>query len=421
MPCDDTRKSLSPAAPRSPSEAYPAGPGPSSGRRPPLWLLVLVTTSGTLGIHIFVPALPQAGAEFGASNGAMQLTISLYILGLAVGQLVYGPLSDNLGRRPVLLGGLALYTLASLAAMLAPSVEWLTATRLLQALGGCAGLALGRAIVRDTSEPREAASRLAALSLVVSVGPGIAPLIGTTLSEWLGWRAIFALLCAMGATTVLLCLRRLPETRARNSGRSVAALARDYRALLRSPAFLGYAIGGGCATTSWYAYLAAMPFIFVQQLGRPLQEVGFCYLLLVAGTSAGNLLTNRLVARLGIARLLLSASALGVLGALVFLGGVLSGQLNLLLAVGGPLLFTFGVGIASPLALTKAVSVNPQIIGSAAGLYGCSQMAVGALCASLAGVGGNPALAAAVVLASAAVVGQAAFWVGLRWEGRREA
>ncbi|MXP63373.1 Bcr/CflA family efflux MFS transporter [Roseomonas sp. M0104] len=422
MPYDDTRKSSPSAALSAAGEAFlPGGGEPPLRRQPPLWLLVLITTSGTLGIHIFVPALPQAGAELGAGNGAMQLTISLYILGLAVGQLVYGPLSDNFGRRPVLLGGLTLYTFASLAALLAPGVEWLIGTRLLQALGGCAGLALGRAIVRDTSEPREAASRLAALSLVVSVGPGVAPLIGTSLSEWLGWRAIFVLLCAMGATTVLLCLRRLPETRAGTSGRSAAALARDYRSLLRSPAFLGFAIGGGCATTSWYAYLAAMPFIFVQQLGRPLQEVGFCYLLLVAGTSAGNLLTNRLVARLGIARLLLSASALGILGAFVFLGGVLSGHLNLLLAVGGPLLFTLGVGIASPLALTRAVGVNPQIIGSAAGLYGCSQMAVGALCASLAGVGGDPALAAAVVLASAAVIGQVAFWVGLRWEARREA
>ena len=271
MPDHESRNSRS-----SPESAE----GLAAIRHPPLWLLVLVTTSGTLGIHIFVPALPQAGAEFGVGNGAMQLTISLYILGLAVGQLGYGPLSDNLGRRPVLLGGLLLYTLASLAAALAPTVEWLIGSRLLQALGGCAGLALGRAIVRDTSEPREAASRLAALSLVVSVGPGIAPLIGTTLSEGLGWRVIFVLLCAMGGTTALLVTLRLPETRAGQSGRSAAALARDYKALLRSPAFLGYAIGGGCATTSWYAYLAAMPYIFVQQTGGQCRRSGsaiFCW------------------------------------------------------------------------------------------------------------------------------------------------
>lgn len=401
----------SPAAPRD--ETAPP--------RPPLWLLVLITTSGTLGIHIFVPALPQAAAEFGVGTGAMQLTISLYILGLAVGQLGYGPLSDALGRRPVLLAGLALYSLAGLAAALAPEVRWLIGARLLQALGGCAGLALGRAMVRDTATPREAASRLALLNLVVSVGPGIAPLVGTLLSETLGWRAIFLGLCGMGAGTLLLSLWRLPETNRQKQGRGAAALARDYGQLLRSRAFLGFAIGGGCATTSWYAYLAALPFILVQQLGRPVHEIGLCYLLLVGGTSVGNILANRLVGRLGMKRLLLGASGFGVLGALLFLGAVLGGRLTLALAVLGPLMFTVGVGVASPLALTRAVGVNPRVIGSAAGLYGCSQMAVGALCAALAGIGPDPALAAALVLSVAAATGFLAFLVALRAERRGRA
>lgn len=384
---------------------------------PPLWLLVLITTSGTVGIHIFVPALPQAAAEFGVSTGAMQLTISLYILGLAIGQLGYGPISDALGRRPVLLSGLVLYSLAGLAALLAPDVRFLIGARLLQALGGCAGLALGRAMVRDTAEPREAASRLAMLNLAVSVGPGIAPMLGAALSETLGWRAIFALLCAVGSATTLLALWRLPETGIKVKGRGAAALARDYRQLVSSPAFLGFAIGGGCATTSWYAYLAALPFI-MQTLGRPVHETSIVYVALVAGTSLGNILANRLVARVGMARLLRIGSGGGMCGALLFLGAVASGHLNLTFAVLGPLIFAVGVGVASPLALTKAVSVNPKVIGSAAGLYGFSQMAVGALCASLAGIGGDPALASAVVLAVAALTGQLAFFVALRAEKR---
>ncbi|KAA2214283.1 multidrug effflux MFS transporter [Teichococcus oryzae] len=383
-------------------------------KRPPLWLLVLVTTSGTLGIHIFVPALPQAAQELGVGNGTAQLAISLYILGLALGQLVYGPLSDQWGRRPVLLGGLGLYTLAGLVAALAPDAISLIAARLFQALGGCAGLALGRAIVRDTAETREAASRLAALSMVVSVGPGIAPLIGTALSEWVGWRSIFALLAGLGAVTMALVLWRLPETRARGHGRGAAALISDYAGLLRSPRFLGFAIGGGCATTSWYAFLAALPFILVQQLGRPVHEVGFCYILLVGGTAFGNLMANRMVARFGFRPLILGASATGVLGALFYLAVVLGGWMSLTTVLIGPLLFTLGIGLASPLALTQAVSVNPQVIGSASGLYGCSQMAVGALCASLAGVGDDPALASAVVLFGAAMIGFCAFALALR-------
>src|SRR3954454_23593720 len=149
-----------------------------SAPRPPLWLLVLITLSGTLAMHMFVPALPSAAVDLGASVAAMQTTISLYILGLAFGQLVYGPLSDRFGRRPTLMLGLALYTAAGLAATLAPGVGALIAARLVQALGGCAGLVLGRAMVRDTAEAKDAVRRLALLTLMMMAGPGVAPLIG---------------------------------------------------------------------------------------------------------------------------------------------------------------------------------------------------------------------------------------------------
>ena len=141
----------------------------------PLWLLTLITFSGTLAMHIFVPALPEAARDLGASIGGMQMTVSVYIFGLAVGQLAYGPLSDRFGRRPVLMAGLVLYALAGLAAAFAPDVHSLIVARLLQALGGCAGLVIGRAIVRDTALPQEAARRLAMMNLMVAIGPGAAP------------------------------------------------------------------------------------------------------------------------------------------------------------------------------------------------------------------------------------------------------
>src|SRR5471032_611180 len=133
-------------------------------RQARLWLLTLITFSGTLAMHIFVPALPQAARELGASIGAMQMTVSLYIFGLAVGQLVYGPLSDRFGRRPILMAGIVLYTTAGFAAAFAPDVNTLIVARLFQALGGCAGLVLARAIVRDTAAPRETARRLALMN-----------------------------------------------------------------------------------------------------------------------------------------------------------------------------------------------------------------------------------------------------------------
>jgi len=150
--------------------------------RVPLWMLALITLSGTLALHIFVPALPDAGAELGASAGSMQLTLSFYIGGLALGQLIYGPVSDHFGRRPVLIGGMVVYALAGFAALLAPTVRMLIAARLLQALGGCAGLVLGRAIVRDSASGGDAARKLSLMNMMVIVGPGLAPLIGSGLA-----------------------------------------------------------------------------------------------------------------------------------------------------------------------------------------------------------------------------------------------
>ena len=147
-------------------------------RAVPLWLLGLFTLSGTLGMHIFVPALPAAAKDLHATPAALELTISLYILGLAVGQLVYGPASDRFGRRPTLLVGLSIFTIASVAALFAPDTNTLILARFFQAIGGCSGLVLARAIIRDTSQAHEAARRLALTNLLVTAGPAVAPLIG---------------------------------------------------------------------------------------------------------------------------------------------------------------------------------------------------------------------------------------------------
>src|SRR4051812_39978971 len=215
---------------------------PAAGlkRKPALWLLVLITFTGTLAMHMFVPALPIAAQDLGASIAAMQMTISLYILGLAFGQLIYGPLSDCFGRRPILMVGLVLYTAAGVAAALAPGIHALIAARLFQALGGCAGLVLGRAMVRDISAPEAAARQLAVMNLIVVIGPALAPLFGGLLASSLGWRSIFLMLVALGATNILCAWRLLPETGQPSGMISVLSLGRDYKGLLGSRAFVGY-------------------------------------------------------------------------------------------------------------------------------------------------------------------------------------
>lgn len=379
----------------------------------PLWLLTLITFSGTFAMHSFVPALPEAAHALGASLGEMQATMSVYIFGLAVGQLAYGPLSDRFGRRPVLMVGLVLYAGAGLGAAFVSDAHALIVARLLQALGGSAGLVIGRAIVRDSALPHEAGRRLAVMNLMIVLGPGLAPLVGGVLAASLGWRSIFFGLALLGMVNLLFSWRLLPETRSADAMPRMSALARNYGRLLVTPAFVGFAIGGGCATTSMYAFLGASPFIFMQQLHRPDYEVGLYPAIVMAGVWLGTVAATRLIRRLPIDRLAVAANLLSVLASFVFLGAVLSDQLTVLLAIAPMFVFGIGVGIASPAALTQALGVNPTVIGSASGLYGFSQMGVGAICTALVGVGTNPALTTAIILVGAGVVGQAAFWFAL--------
>ena len=391
-------------------------------RRPvPLWLLVLVTFSGTLAMHMFVPALTVAAQSLHVDAATIRMTISVYVFGLAVGQLVYGPLSDVFGRRPTLLGGLALYTAGGLAATLAPDVGVLVAARLVQAAGGCAGLLLGRAIVRDTAESNDAVRRLALMSLMTMVGPGLAPLAGALLAGTFGWRAIFVLLTALGVVNFTVSWRLLPETGKPAGHISAGGIARDYRSVLGSPRFVGFAFGGGCATTSFYGFIAAAPFIFIDQLHRPIREVGLYLGLLVVGVSLGNILASRLVGRCTIERLLMAGNLISLAAAVALLAALVAWRPGAFALEALMIAYCVGAGLCSPAVSTLSISVDPRLIGSAAGLYGFTQMAIGALCTTLAGLGHDPALAAAAVLVGAALLAQASFQLALRAPARRGA
>jgi DHA1 family bicyclomycin/chloramphenicol resistance-like MFS transporter len=374
---------------------------------PPLWVLIAATASGTLALHILVPALPLMARDLGVSEGAVQQTVTVYVIGLALGQLVYGPLSDRFGRRPVLLAALTLYCLGGLAAALAGDIHYLIVARLVQALGGCGGLVLGRAILRDTSDADRAASRLALLNLVVAIGPAVAPVIGGYVALWFGWRVDLAAMALLGAFTLAATFMTLPETAA-SRGLVDSMLAR-YGSLLRNQQFIGYAVGGACTTTSFYAYLTASPFIFVDQLHRPVQEVGLYYLLVFFGISLGSLLVNLLMRRLPARLLLRGANGLAVLGAATFFAAAVTDHLGVGVVVAAMLVVSVAAGVASPLAVTGAISVIPSAIGAASGLYGFIQMGFGALCTAIVGLWpGQAALTASTVLLAAMMLGQAA-------------
>jgi DHA1 family bicyclomycin/chloramphenicol resistance-like MFS transporter len=394
---------------------------PRWGRPPTMLMLAGVTTAGTLSTHIIVPALPAAAFDLGVPRASIQLTVTLYLIGLALGQLLHGALSDRFGRRPVLLGGMAVYAAASLLGALAPNLAVLVIARVLQALGGCTGLVLGRAIVRDGSEPDKAAARLALLTMIMASVPALAPFIGSYVSVWFGWRAVFGLMAVLGVGIVLTVLLMFGETSApRRSANAIRRMLADYARLLRSPAFCGYALGGASSTTSFYAFLAAAPFFFEQVMHLPPTDMGTCNLLLLLGAGTGSMLANRFAGKVGIGRSARTGNLFCLAGAVLLLTVDLAGIDGFWTITGAMLVFMLGVGASSPFASAGALSIYPDAAGTASGLHGCVQMGYGAL-ATLAASAfhADSMLPVALILLGSAVLGQISFTVASRADIRR--
>jgi MFS transporter, DHA1 family, multidrug resistance protein len=398
--------------PASDLNARQTMPSSTADKSVPFWLLVLITLTGTLAMHMFVPALPDVTRSFGVSKAEMQLTVTVYIVGLAFGQLIYGPMSDGLGRRRMLLIGMAVFAVAGFAAALATGVKSLIAARLLQALGGCAGLSLGRAIVRDVAKPSEMVRDLATLNVAMVIGPGLAPLVGSWLTTWFGWRSLFVMLASIGTLVFLLIWRLLPETSQPTGKVSFSTMARDSTRLLRMSSFVGFSLTGGCATTSLYAFIVAAPFIISFQLQRPLHETGLYLGLMVLNVSSGSFITRHLSHRVAAVKILMTANLLAVSCAVVLLAIAMLGTVTMVNLMGPMFLLTLAAGASSPAALTKALEVDSNMVGSASGLYGFTQMAIGAICTVAVGLFEDPAVGSAAVLSVAMLVGQFGIWLG---------
>jgi len=380
-------------------------------RQPSGLLLAAIACSGTLAMHIFVPVLPAVARDFAATPGAAQMTLTVYLVGLAAGQLIYGPLSDRFGRRPVLIAALLVFLTATLLAAVAPSLGWLIAARVVQALGACGGLVLGRAMARDGATPEQAGRQLALLVMAMTVAPAIAPLLGSTAAIWLGWRGIFAVLGLAGAALLLLTVTTLPETNClRAALPNPLAMLQVYAGLLRRRSFRAYAAGGACMSTSIYAFLSASPFLFVEVLHRPPGEIGVYYMALFFGITLGSWLASRLAMRVAIERLLRLGALLGMLAAGALLAVDLSGRLGVKTMLAPIALYAIGCGLTSPLATARAIGVDLRAIGAASALYGFLQMTFGALCTLLVGLWHvHSALPVAGILLAAATMAQIAF------------
>ena len=379
--------------------------------RPAFFLIVVLTVLGPVATHIIIPALPAMASSLQATPGTIQQTIMLYLIGLAVGQLVYGPLSDRYGRRPLVLAGLLLFVLACAFASLAASIDALLVARVIQALGACSGMVLGRAILRDVSSGSEVARLMAILITVLAIGPAIAPTIGGYVTSWLGWRAIFVLMGGIGAITLLVSLLTLPETnRSRTMLPGWRPMLDTHLRLLRMPSFRGNAIGGCCITTSLYAFFAASPFIFTEVLERPVDEIGFYYLFILGSASAGGYFASRLAGRFGAGGLARAGSWVQIAGASVLMLVDLAGATGIPTVVGPVMVIAAAAGFAGPMAIASAVSADPRAIGTASGLYGFMQMVFGALCTLAVSLWQTDSvLPVAVILLLSALAGKVAF------------
>jgi len=355
-------------------------------RSTPPHILTLVLTAGVaaLSLNIFLPSLPSMAAHFGVEYAVMQLSVSLYLAMTAVLQVFIGPVSDRYGRRPVMLAAVAVFVLATVGALAAPTFEVFLACRLLQAVVA-AGFALSRAVVRDMVGQDQAASMIGYVTMGMSIVPMIGPVIGGALDNAFGWQASFVILGVSGVALWGLIWADQGET-ARSQGSSFLEQAKAYPALLKSQRFWGYVLAAGFASGAFFAYLGGAPYVATKVYGMDPAQLGLYFGAPAVGYLIGNGLSGRYSVRLGVNMMivigtLVATGGLGVLAALAALD--LS---NKEVFFGFMVFVGLGNGILLPSANAGMLSVRPALAGSAAGLGGACIIGFGAALAALAGV-----------------------------------
>jgi DHA1 family bicyclomycin/chloramphenicol resistance-like MFS transporter len=347
-----------------------------------LVLLMVLTATGPVALNIFVPAVPKLTSLFETDVGTVQLTLSLFLLSLAVSQLLLGPLSDKFGRRPAIFGGLALAAVASFAGIAAVSIEWLIAARVLQALGASTGIVVGRAIIRDLYDRDRAAAMLGLVTTVMVVVPMLAPALGGVIDTAFGWHAIFLLLGLFYVAVLIWSVFALPETRIWNDAGET--LLRNWWSLLKSASFHGYMLCGALGTAQFFIFIGGAPHVVVTMMGRSSAEYGLWFVITSLGYMGGNFFTSRFSQRLGIHRMILIGLAIEVAAVVVeALAIAMFGAASPALVFVPQIFISFGNGIMLPSAVAGAVGIVPHATGAASGIVGFSQFAVGAATAQV--------------------------------------
>jgi DHA1 family bicyclomycin/chloramphenicol resistance-like MFS transporter len=345
----------------------------------PLALIAAITALGFCALHMVVPALPVLAVVFASAPAEVQLVVTLYFLGIAAGQLVYGPVSDRFGRRPVLIAGMGLFLAGTALCALAGSLLVLVAGRVLQALGGCAGLVLGRAIIRDLSDRDGSARGIALVMMTMSLASAISPLVGAYATEWFGWRAMFVLLSVAGAVVLAWTTVRLVETRAEAMPLNPGEIGRSYALLCRSPAFACFALCTAFTSASWFTFIASAPYLVSETLHEPPSTYGVMIILPMVAYIIGNAAAARFARRAGTAAMVVWGGVLSLASGLWLAAWCLYPGLSTWALFVPMSLSSIGNGLSQPTAMAAGLSVYPRVAGTASGFIGFLQMAMSAL------------------------------------------
>lgn len=368
-----------------------------------------LTAFGPLSIDMYLPALPRMAADLRATDSTVQLTLSAFIVGLALGQLVLGPLSDALGRRRPLLAGLTLYVVGSVLCAVSPDAWLLVGARFVQSLGAAAGIVIARATVRDLFSGTAMTKFFSTLMLVSGLAPILAPLIGGQLLTWTSWRGVFVVLTAFGALLLAVVVFFLPEPSPSRSPLRLGRVMRTYGRLALDRSFAGYALASGLLFASMFAYISGSSFALQGVYGLSPQAYSVVFGLNGVGIVLAGQLNGRLVGRVRERALLLSGLLLGVTGgALVLLSAWARLPLPVLLV--SLFLLVSSIGLVMPNASSLALASHARSAGAASALLGVLQFVVGAVATPLVGLGGpGTAVPMAATMAGFAVLALVAY------------
>ncbi len=366
-------------------------------------LLIGLVSFGPLSTDLYLPSLPMIGERFAADPGQVQLTLSVFLAGFAISMLGYGPLSDRFGRRPILIGALAIYTVASIACMLATTIEALIVARFFQALGGCAGPVLGRTIVRDVYGADRSAKVLSTLAMAMALAPAIGPILGGFLTEAYGWTANFALLSFFGGVMLLAVFLQLRETNLhqdRNALRPLQFLA-NYRSLLRHRTYVGYIGVVACGYASIFSFISGSSYTLIEGLGLTPVQFGLCFSAVVLGFMTGSFLASRLHGRMETDRQIRLGTHVMLGGGLLAAGLAWAGVHSIASVTAPMAMVLVGCGLTLPNSMARGIGPFPRMAGAASALMGFVQMTGAALVGLFVGAfqDGSPhAMATAIAL-----------------------